>query len=61
MKTKFESDDNLALGKVLNIPMCIIIVRSVFHENNNYYSQVFLHKCFYEYEYEFEDDSYVII
>ena len=56
MKTKFESDDNLALGKVLNIPVCIIIVRSVFHENNNYYSQ-----CFYEYEYEFEDDSSVII
>ena len=30
MKIKFESDDNLLLGKILNIPVCIIIVKSVF-------------------------------
>ena len=48
MKIKFESDDDLRLGKILNIPVCVIIVRSVFKENNNYYPQVFLHECFYE-------------
>ena len=38
------------LGKILNIPVCIIVARSVFQENNNYYSQVYLHECSYEYE-----------
>ena len=53
MKIKFESDDNSSLGKILNIPVCVIVARSVFQENNNYYPQVFLHE--YEYEYEYED------
>ena len=48
MKIKFESDDNLLLGKILNILLCIVIVKSVFQENNNYYPQVFSHQCFYE-------------
>ena len=47
MKIWFESDDNFPLGKILNIPVCIIIARSVFQKNNNYYPQVFLHECFY--------------
>ena len=51
MKIKFESDDDLnhilPLGKTLNIT-----VKSVFQENNNYYPQVYLHECLYEYEYE---------
>ena len=42
MKIKSESDDDLPSGKILNIPLCVIIVRSVFQENNNYYPQVFL-------------------
>ena len=41
MKIKFESDDNLPLGKILNIPVCVIIVRSVFQVNNKYHPQVF--------------------
>ena len=61
MKINFESDDNLPLDKILNIPVCIISARSIFQENNNYCPQVFLHECFYEYEYEPEDGSYVIV
>ena len=61
MKIKFESNDDLPLGKILNIPVCIITVRPAFQENNNYYPQVFLHKCFYELEHEDEDDSYSIV
>ena len=61
MKIRFESDDDLPLGKILNIPACVIIVRSVFQENNNYYPQFFLHECFYEYVYEYENDSYVTV
>ena len=46
MKIRFESDDDLTLGKILNIPVCIIAVGSGFQENNNYYPQVYLHECF---------------
>ena len=50
MKIEFESNDDLPLGKILNIPVCIIIVRSVFEEDGKYYPQVLLHECLYEYE-----------
>ena len=45
-----ESDDDLPLGKTLNISVCIIAVGSVFKEGNNYYPQANLHKCSYERE-----------
>ena len=32
MKIKFNSNDNLPLHKILNIPVCIIIVRSIFEK-----------------------------
>ena len=35
MKIMFESDDDLPLGKKLSIPVCIIVVRSLFQEDNN--------------------------
>ena len=46
IKIKFESDDDLCLGKVLNIPVCVIISMSVFQENDKYYPQVYLKDCF---------------
>ena len=46
MKIKFESDDDLSLGKILNIPVCVIIVKGVFEEDCKYYIQVLLRKCF---------------
>ena len=61
MKIKLESNDDLPLGKILDIPACVIIVKSVFQESNKYYPQVDLRDCFYEYEYEDEDDSYSIV
>ena len=45
MKIWFESDDNSPLGKILNIPVFIIVAKSVFQENNKYYPQVYLHEC----------------
>ena len=56
MKIKFESDDDLTLGKILSIPVCIITVGSVFQENNNYYLQIQLHECLFEHEYK--DDNF---
>ena len=47
MKIRFESDDNLSLGKILSIPSIIIVIRSVF-QDSKYYPQFYLHKCVYE-------------
>ena len=33
MRIKFESNDDLPLAKILSIPVCIIIIKSVFEEN----------------------------
>ena len=52
MKIKFESNDD----KILSISLCIVTVGSVFQDNNNYYPQVYLHECLYEYEYKDKDD-----
>ena len=46
MKIRFEFDYGLALGKVLNIPLCVVTARSVFEENGKYYPQVYLEDCF---------------
>ena len=40
MKVRFESNDDLPLGKILNIPVCMIIIKSVFQKDNYYYRQV---------------------
>ena len=50
MKARFESNNDLPLSKISNIPVRIIIVRSVFHEDNNYYEQVLLYECLYKHE-----------
>ena len=36
-KVKFNSDDELPLNKTIKIPTMTIVVRAVFHENNQYY------------------------
>ena len=48
MKTKFTSDDESPLNKTTEIPSMIIVVRAVFHEDNQYYSQVFLDEYLHE-------------
>ena len=42
MKIRFESDDDLPLGTILSIPVCIIVVRSVFQEETT-----IIHKFIY--------------
>ena len=46
MKIKFNSDDKSSLNKTIEISG--IVVRAAFHENNKYYSQLFLDKCQYK-------------
>ena len=50
IKIKFESDDDLPISKIINIPACVIIIRGVFEEGSKYYPKVLLHECFYEHE-----------
>ena len=47
MNVKFSSDDNLPLNKMLELRYKLTIVRDVFHENNNFYPQVF-YECLYK-------------
>ena len=48
IRIKSNSDDELSLNKTIEIPGMIIVVRTVFHENNKYNSQVFLDECLYK-------------
>ena len=48
MKVKFNSDNELPLHKMIEIPSMIIVVRGNFLENNKYYPQVFLDQCLYK-------------
>ena len=48
MKIKFNSDDNLPFSKILKLHNLTIIARTVFQEDNKYYTQVFLDECLYE-------------
>ena len=50
MKIRLKTSDDLLLNRIINIPVCVIIVNSIFKEDNEYYPQVLLHDCFYEYE-----------
>ena len=38
MKIKFDANDELPLNKAIKIPVMVIVVRAVFHENDKYYS-----------------------
>ena len=38
MKIKFNSDDELTLSKVIEIPSMIKVARAVFYKNSKYYS-----------------------
>ena len=49
IKIRFESDDDLPLGKILSIPSMIIVTRSVLQKYNKYYPQVYLHECVYKF------------
>ena len=48
MKIKFNLDDELPLNKIKAIPSMMTVVRAVFHENYNYYPQVFFNECLYK-------------
>ena len=48
IKSKFYSDDELPLNKIIEVPITTIAVSGVFLENNKYYPQVLLDGCLYK-------------
>ena len=57
MKIRFELDDDLPISKIINIPVCVTIIRGAFKEDSKYYLHVLSHDCFYEYEHEYEEST----
>ena len=49
MKIRCKSNDDLPLGKILSIPVCIIGAGSVFKKDNNYCLQAHLHECLHKF------------
>ena len=37
MKIRFKTNDDLPLNKIINIPVCVVIVSSIFKEGNKYH------------------------
>ena len=37
LKVKFRTDDNLVCNKIINIPVCVILLSSAIKRKNNYY------------------------
>ena len=48
MEIKFVSDDDLYELRMLELYNMILVIRSLFHEGNKYYPQVFLHEYLYK-------------
>ena len=48
MKLKFNLDNDLPLNKTLKLYNMVIVVKSVIHESNKYYTQVLLNECSYK-------------
>ena len=47
MKIKFETNDNLPTGNIVNMHQVTIIIRSVFAQNGKFYPQLFLDDALY--------------
>ena len=52
MRTRFNSDGDLPLGKILSTAILSILVKPLFQNRNSYYPQTHITKCEYEGEYE---------
>ena len=48
MRIKFESNDNLPTDNIANMHQVIIIIRSIFAQNNKFYPHLFLDDTLYE-------------
>ena len=54
-RIKFKTNDDVVFNEMINIPVCVTVVSSVFNKNEEYYPQITLHDCFYEKDVSPED------
>ena len=47
MKVKFGADDDLVFNKIINAPMCAIVVKAVYEHDNKFYPRIYLHSCYF--------------
>ena len=45
MRIRFDSNDDLPLGKILSIPILNIVVKSVFQNGKSYYPKIHICEC----------------
>ena len=50
LKIKFKTNDDSRFNEIINIPVCVINLSSILKQDNEYYPQVFLYDCYYEYD-----------
>ena len=48
LKIKFDSDDNILVNKQLKFLTMALDGRSVFEDDDKFYSQIYLDECLYE-------------
>ena len=60
MKIRFESNDDLSLSKILNIPGMIILAGSVFQEGNKHYQLVCVHVCVFEFVTNYKNHAILV-
>ena len=59
MKVNFDTNDDLVFHKIINAPMCAIVVKAVYQHDNKFYPRINLHSCYFNC---FNDESgYVCI
>ena len=48
MKSKFKSDEKVPINEILNIPVCVLIIKSVFKRDGKCYPQIYLDSCYFK-------------
>ena len=46
MVIKFNSHNKVTINKILNIPLCVLIIPYIFKRNGKYYPQMYLDSCY---------------
>ena len=47
MKVKFDTDDDLVFNKIINAPICAIVVKAVYEDDKKIYPRIYLHSCYF--------------
>ena len=47
MKINFKSNDKVPTNEILNIPVCVLIIKSILKRDGKYYPQIYLDSCYF--------------